>query len=150
MSLNLNGLVQMPLGKSMCLKPLTHLCSVSLIVLSASCSGNSQSDTPQPEAAMPVIERLDPTSGQTGEAYPIRLTIHGRGFDAAGNVVKFGPVEIADLPSTNGGTQIATFVPKTMPSRGEAPPFVLTPGEYAVTVTTQDGTSVSVTFTLVD
>lgn len=84
---------------------------------------------PWREVPVPTITRLDPVSGPAGRAYPIRLTIYGSGFAATGNVVDFGPVSIRDLPSTDDGTQITLFVPKVVPSRGEAPPFVLTPGE---------------------
>ncbi len=96
----------------------------------------------------PVIDRLEPASGWAGQAYPITVTIHGSRFTASGNTVTFGPVEIADRPSSNGGTQIAFSVPKVLSSRSEAPPMVLRPGEYEVRVTNANGTSQPAVFTL--
>lgn len=43
-----------------------------------------------------------------------------------------------------------TSVPKVVPSRGEAPPFVLPPGEYRVTVATPNGRSDPLTFRLIN
>lgn len=97
---------------------------------------------------MPEITRLEPDSGPAGQAYPIRLSIHGRRFAASGNTVQFGPVVLADLPSTDGGTRIVASVPKVRPARGEVPPFELLPGRYDVTVRTPAGSSNAVTFTL--
>ena len=64
-------------------------------------------------------------------------------------MLTFGTVNIPDLASVDGGTRIAVSVPKVIPSAGEVPPFVLLPGEYAVTVTTSEGISTPVVFTLV-
>ena len=62
-------------------------------------------------------------------------------------MVRFDPVNIPDLPSTDG-TEIIVNIPKQMPSRGEVPPLVLAPGNYSVTVTTPAGTSNALTFRL--
>jgi hypothetical protein len=94
-----------------------------------------------------VISDISPSSGPAGIAYPIQVTIRGRGFMLTGNTVTFGPVQIPDLPSPDG-QHITFFVPKEVPSSGEVPPMVLPYGEYPVTVTTLAGTSVAIRFTL--
>ena len=124
---------------------------IVLVVLATGngCAGQSSIDT-QPEAStIPVITRLEPSSGMAGRPYPIRLQVHGRGFQETSNVVTFGTVNVPDLPSVDGGTRLTLSVPKVIPATGEVPPFVLLPGEYAVTVTTSEGTSTAVVFTLV-
>jgi hypothetical protein len=97
--------------------------------------------------APPVLTGIVPSSGAAGMAYPIRASLQGSNFMPTGNVVKFGPVEIPDRPSAAQG-RITFDVPKVVPSRGEAPPAVLSPGPYKVTVTTSAGTSNALTFTL--
>ncbi len=127
-----------------------RLAVVPVVFLWGACSGYRGEDVAPREAPVLTITRLDPVSGPAGRAYPIRLTIYGTGFAETGNVVDFGPVSIRDLPSTDDGTRLALSVPKVVPSRGEAPPFVLTPGEYRVTVTTPSGRSDPLTFRLIN
>ena len=112
------------------------------------CAGRSSVETRGAAHAGPVITRLDPSRGPVGQSYPIQLTIWGSGFKVTGNVVEFGPVTVEDLPSDDGGRRITLSVPKVIPGTAEVSPFVLLPGEYSVTVTTADGTSAPVTFTL--
>jgi hypothetical protein len=107
--------------------------------------GSVQSSMAQPQR--PELVEIVPASGPAGAAYPVRATIHGRGFMPAGNLVEFGPVRIPDLPSADG-MRIVFHIPKQVPSRGEVPPVVLTPGDYRVTVTTVAGTSNALMFTL--
>ena len=64
--------------------------------------------------------------------------------------VTFGDIPSRGLPSSQGGTQITFWVPKEAPSTGEAPPRILEPGRYPVTVTTTRGTSEPVMFTLIE
>ena len=96
----------------------------------------------------PTIDRREPGSGWAGQAYPITVTIYGSHFTASDNTVTFGPVEIADRPSSAGGTQIVFSVPKMFPSRSEVPPMVLQPGEYEVRVTNANGTTEPAVFAL--
>ena len=119
----------------------------SLAVISGCSRPQARADA-APLPAGPVITRLDPASGPAGVAYPIRVTIEGRAFAPASNTVRFGPVELPGLPSTDGGTRIVFFAPKETPSRSEVPPAPLLPGPYDVTVTTVDGTSRPAVFTL--
>ena len=65
-----------------------------------------------------------------------------------GNTVTFAGIPSDKLSSSENGTLITFWVPKEAPSSGEAPPMVLTPGEYPVTVTTPHGTSEPFLFTL--
>ena len=98
-------------------------------------------------AEAPTLVSIMPSSGPAGAAYPLKATLRGTGFKSTGNIVHFGPAVISDLPSPDG-TSITFSVPKLRGSRGEAPPAVLTPGEYAVTVETADGTSNALNFLL--
>jgi hypothetical protein len=113
------------------------------LVLAAACAAAGSAAPPEP-----VIDRLEPDSGPAGTAYPIEVTIIGRDFADSANVVTFGPVRLADLPSREGGTRIVFFAPKEEPSRGEVPPAPLLPGPHDVRVTTAAGTSNAATFTL--
>ena len=122
---------------------------VAASLTSVACASQAASDTMPSGSDAPIISRLSPATGPAGQAYPIRLTIHGRGFDDVGNRVTFGSVSIDGVPSTEGGTRITVSVPKATPATGEVPPMVLVPGEYAVTVTTPAGTSNPLSFTLV-
>ena len=129
----------------------TVLCGAGALVAVLAmdgCAGQSSVETRAAAHTGPVITRLEPSRGPVGQSYPIRLTVWGSGFQETGNVVEFGPVAVEDLPSNDGGRRISLAVPKVIPGTGEVPPFVLLPGEYSVTVTTADGTSAPVTFTL--
>ena len=97
---------------------------------------------------LPVIDSLEPTSGRVGQAYPVRVTLHGHGFADSTNVVTFAGIELRNRPSTDGGTVLVFSAPKVRNLGTEAPPPVLQPGEYEITVTTAAGTSNTVTFTL--
>jgi hypothetical protein len=125
----------------------SSLLSLALCVGLACAGGQAPGSNAGPEGG-PVITKLSPSSGQAGEAYPIEVTIEGRGFAETGNVVIFGGIPSDGLSSSENGTCITFWVPKQAPSPGEAPPMVLTPGEYPVTVKTPHGTSEPVMFTL--
>ena len=125
-----------------------HVITVAGLAALGACARTPSVDAQPLTRGAPVITRLDPASGRAGEDYPIDLTIHGRGFDETGNLVRLGSVRVPDLPSSNGGTRLTLAVPKTQPSTGEVPPFVLLPGDYPVTVTTRQGTSEPVIFRL--
>ena len=123
---------------------------ILVVVLSAICGC---AKTPGPESgtepsAAPAITGIWPSKGPAGDAYPIEVTLEGRGFAESGNVVIFGDIPSAPLDSSEGGTRITFWVPKEVPSTGEVPPMILSAGEYEITVTTPAGTSGSVRFTL--
>ncbi|MGD2069436.1 MAG: IPT/TIG domain-containing protein [Gemmatimonadota bacterium] len=99
------------------------------------------------EAPLPHIRSMEPSSGPAGEAYPIRVTVTGGPFSPTGNRVRFGAVVVGEVPSPDGRT--LTFqVPKSRPSTGEAPPMVLPPGRYEVSVEVDGARSPPATFVL--
>lgn len=115
----------------------------SAAACAAAASGAGSSRGP----AMPVIDAISPPSGLAGPAYPIEIVLTGSGFSEV-NVVRFGSVVIPGIPSTDGGTRIVFMAPKVGQAVGEAPPMVLQPGRYPVTVTTEAGTSRAIEFEL--
>ncbi len=122
--------------------------SVMAVSVALACAGNPP---PNPGTEMdtgPVISSFSPSSGPAGEAYPVEVTIEGVGFEDRGNIVTFGGISIEGLESSEGGTKLRFWVPKEYPSTGEAPPQIVGPGEYLITVTTSAGTSDAVTFTV--
>ena len=97
---------------------------------------------------LPVIDSVQPVSGRVGRAYPIQVTVYGRGFSDSTNVVTFGDIESTPRPSVDGGTVLTFSAPKMRDLGTEAPPPALGPAEYEVRVTTPAGTSNAVIFTL--
>ena len=120
----------------------------TLAITCVCCSRSESGRIPPIMNGNPAIDHLDPASGWAGEAYPITVTIYGSHFTESDNTVTFGALEIADRPSSTGGTQIVFSVPKMFPSSGEVPPMVLQPGKYEVRVTNANGTSEPAVFTL--
>lgn len=120
----------------------------TVLALNVGCGSPRSPERPALTAQRPVIDSIAPASGPAGPDYPIHVVIYGRGFAASGNTVTFGPIRVAPLPSSNGGTRIEFSVPKEAPSPGEVPPMPLLPGAYEVTVSTPHGTSRPVRFHL--
>jgi len=114
---------------------------------SVSSAPNGSSTQNSGPATAPHLIDIVPAWGPAGEAYPLRITIRGTSFMPTGNIIKFGPVKIPDVPSSEAG-RITIFIPKSLPSKSEVPPLDLPPGEYPVTVTNTGGTSNALTFTL--
>jgi len=110
----------------------------------ARASTRAAEDRPVP----PALERVVPASGPAGVAYPLRVTLEGRHFADSANVVTFGPMALRGLPSSESGTRIVLFLPKESPAVGEAPPAVLQPGTYRLTVSTAAGESNALAFEL--
>lgn len=100
------------------------------------------------ESVTPEIVRVVPATGPAGVAYPLRVTLEGRHFADSANTVTFGPLTLRGLSSSDGGTRIVLHVPKEVPSTGEAPPAVLQPGSYRITVITVAGESNAAAFQL--
>jgi hypothetical protein len=96
----------------------------------------------------PELRDLAPNEGGADPGEVVEMTIVGCGFDERANTVRFGEVSMRNLPASAGGTRIIITVPKTVPSTGEAPPMQIGAGTYAVTVTTDRGTSNVLRFTL--
>jgi IPT/TIG domain-containing protein len=95
----------------------------------------------------PRISAVSPDTAVFGMA--VTITIKGAGFAPDSNRVVIGPVRVERAPSDREGTTLQVTVPATLPSAGEVAPLRLTPGTYAVTVSTRFGTSNAVPFTLV-
>ena len=122
-------------------------CTMACVMAVLACAGNAP-PSPAPENDQPVIDKITPTSGPAGIAYPIRLTIQGRHFADSTNTVSFGSVQVVRATATDAGTRIVLYLPKERSSGGEAPPMVLEPGVYPITVSTRAGKSNAVLFTL--
>ena len=127
--------------------PLSRRLALAAFVTFAACSGRS-SGTTNGVAAAPVIDSIVPASGPMGAGTPVLVTVFGSGFDDVDNTVVFGDIEVPGRESTHEGTRIRFSIPKVRPLGTEAPPPVLQPGEYDVTVVASGGASAPVRFTL--
>lgn len=129
------------------LRPKIAVYGIGLLGLSIACGKPSPDVTPE---TLPRIDSISPAEGPAGVAYPIQVTMVGRGFTEAGNVIVFDDMEIGEFESQGDGTLLTFFVPKERDSTGEVPPFPLMPGEYSVVVRNSLGESNSVTFRLTE
>jgi len=100
---------------------------------------------------IPTVSAIHPTSGPIGTI----VQLEGSGFLSNGNVVKFGPGYLVDLPSADGRT-LSFSVPE---GHNQCPPERLglnepcretyarvMPGDYQVSIVTRDNSSRPVTF----
>jgi hypothetical protein len=115
------------------------------LVLATACASGARGAA---GSTLPVIERVTPSTGPAGSAYPIEVEIVGRNFDDSLNTVTFGAVRLTRVRSDASGTRIVFQAPKSEPATGEVPPGPLLPGAYEIRVTTAAGTSNPVTFSL--
>lgn len=73
------------------------------------------------------------------------VDLRGSGFDtsriAPGNTVRIGLMLLREVRSSAGGTLIRVAIPPAIPGAGESPPAPWMSGRYAVTVSTNAGTS---------
>ena len=97
---------------------------------------------------VPTVLEVSPTPIVVREGQPTAITIRGTGFDAVSNTVIVGPVTIAAVPATRGGTVLALSLPDRVPSGGGAAPMLWEPGRYPLSVATARGTSAPVTVTI--
>lgn len=101
-----------------------------------------------PSTQAPVITSMNPTYGPTGTY----VTIYGSGF-SSNNTIKFGNGGITNVPSYNG-TSVQFRIPESMGvfcQSGQyciALAIIVNPGNYAVSVVNDRGTSNSQTFTV--
>ena len=123
------------------LRPLACGGLAALVGIVATQGARAQANLP------PTLTEIVPASGPAGPDYPLHVTIRGTGFMPTGNVVRFGPVTLPAVSSPDG-SRIMFYVPKAVPSGGEVPPAVLTPGDYPVVVTNSAGTSNALSFRL--
>ena len=122
--------------------------SLSMALTVGCKSSSTRSPAAAASADTPVITSISPDSGPAGTAYPIEITIEGRGFLDSTNVVTFGTVTIADVRSSQARTRIVVNLPKQTPASGEVPPSPLLPGRYEIRVRTPAGVSNAINFNL--
>ncbi|MEN9592445.1 MAG: hypothetical protein RJA21_912, partial [Gemmatimonadota bacterium] len=103
---------------------------------------------PTPSALPVAVLEVRPEPIVVREGQPIDVTIRGTGFDATANTVTVGPVILTAVRSTGGGTVIALSLPDRVPSGGGAAPMLWSPGQYALKVSTTQGSSVPVMVTI--
>jgi hypothetical protein len=101
-------------------------------------------------SSAPAVTAAQPRTGPVGT----RVTITGTGFSDSANTINFGVSAYPNVPSTNGTTIVFAVPMQTNPPcRNVTPPCeiataLITPGDYALSVTTIQGTSAAVTFTV--
>jgi len=122
----------------------TTICAcVAAIALSA-CSASSTA----PSSA-PAVTSVQPLAGPVGA----RVVIVGTGFSETANIVNFGVSAFPNIMSVNGTIMFTVPTQTNPPCRNATPPCeiataLITPGDYALSVTTGQGTSTPVTFTV--
>jgi len=119
----------------------TQMASVILLPLLVGCHHRGR--------AVPVIESLTPNAADVSRGSLTDVTVAGRGFDSL-NTVHFGRVLLRRVPRTSA-TSLRFTVPRDdeqIPNRGAAPVTPLASGTYLVTVSTLQGTSNELPFTL--
>ncbi len=118
---------------------------VPVIVLSL---GVACRRTPSAAAAAVVVVEVSPEPIVVREGQPNDITIRGTGFDASSNTITVGPITVATVVSSKGGTVIALSLPERVPSGGGAAPMLWSAGRYALTVSNARGTSAPVLVTI--
>jgi IPT/TIG domain len=113
----------------------------------AACGGAAGNRADPPPTDGPRVLGVTPDSVLAGESYPVVLTIRGERFDPEGNFVRLGN-ELTDTVPSTSSTSIRWVMPKSVPSGSEAPPRVVQPGRYELTVQTHAGRSNPVVLTL--
>lgn len=113
------------------------------IALSA-CSASSVAPS-----TLPAIASVQPLAGPVG----MRVTIVGTGFSDTANTINFGVSAYPNVASVNGTIVFTVPMQTNPPCRNVTPPCeiataLITPGDYAVSVSTREGTSTTVTFTV--
>ena len=99
--------------------------------------------------ASPALRGLSPAAADVGRGEIVEVVVTGQGFDSL-NTVHFGPLRLQRVPRRSG-TELRFTVPLDdvqQPNRGEAPPRPLASGLYDVRVSTSQGTSNALRFTL--
>ena len=122
----------------------TAICAcVAAIALSA-CGASSAA----PSSA-PAVTSVQPLGGPVG----VRVVIVGTGFNDRTNIVNFGVSAYPNVVSVDGTIVFTVPVQTNPPCRNAIPPCeittaLITPGDYALSVTTSQGTTTPVTFTV--
>ncbi len=126
------------------MRNLVAACAVTIALVGC---GAEHSVSP---SSAPTITSLQPLAGPVGTS----VTIAGMGFTDTANTINFGASAYPNIVGTNG-TAIVFVIPTATnpPCRNATPPCailsaLITPGPYDVSVTTAQGTSNSMTFTV--
>ncbi len=115
-----------------------------VLVLFAACTGTGTSPS-----SPPGITSVQPLNGPVGT----RVTIVGVRFSGSANTINFGASAYPNAASTGGTIQFVVPMTTNPPCRNVTPPCevataLITPGDYALSVSTPEGTSNAVTFTV--
>jgi hypothetical protein len=133
-------------------------CTVMLLTMAAGpaggcgATGASPADAPatSPDAAVVELVSLQPDVAPVGATVVAR----GKGFAAAGNILRVGQGYIPDVASSDGGTVLKFIVPDGLDlcAPGMTPcagGFArLAPGTYDLSVITREGESKPLKFTV--
>jgi hypothetical protein len=92
------------------------------------------------------IDSITPRSAALGGDL-IAVTVYGSGFTPTKNQILLNNVVVSSISSANS-TSARFIVPRAFPSKSEAPPALLSPGEYTVQLTNAEGTSNTVKLVL--
>ena len=119
------------------------LCAFIAVVFSA-CTGSGVSPS-----SSPVLTSVQPLTGPVST----RVTLNGTGFSGSANTINFGANAYPNVPSMNGTIVFVIPMATNPPCRNVTPPCeiatgLITPGDYMLSVTTAQGTSNAVTFTV--
>jgi len=120
------------------------VCAAATVLIACESSG---SITP---SSTPTMSSLQPSSGPVGT----RVTISGTGFRDIGNTIKFGSSAYPNVAGQSERTIVFTIPEATNPPcRNVTPPCgiasaLITPGAYDVSVTNDQGTSNTISFTV--
>lgn len=96
----------------------------------------------------PVIDSARPDSVSVPYGGVVEVTLFGSGFGPGKpgqNTVHFSSTALRQVPASSDGRQIVFAIPAVISRSSEAPPSVLRPGSYAVSVETSAGMSNAVT-----
>lgn len=104
---------------------------------------------PKTKTAGPTLLELKPSSWISGMLKVEKIRIIGRGFMRTGNIVRFGPRQLAPLPSPDGS--VIEFLPPENPATSaQVAGAEITQQDIKVTVTTDKGTSNALFFTIME
>ena len=124
------------------------LMSLVACALNRPASGQSPESPPVVVSlARPHLERAAPNSASLDMGSLVQVELYGTGFTASDNAIAFGPLSAGTVASADGRT-LRFIVPSQYPARGEVPPMVVSPGDYAVTVKNSNGISDTLVFTV--
>jgi len=121
-----------------------YVCLAAVILVACTADGSVS------PSSGPTISSLEPLAGPVGA----QVMITGTGFSDRANTINFGASAYPNIASANGSVIVFVIPTATNPPcRNATPPCaivsaLITPGAYDVSVTSAQGTSNSITFTV--